>query len=76
MLAAILQDADLPVRPHSAMAWPAKADRVDVLDLAARAEIAAGPAHRHVDVGAQDALFHVAVARAEIAQDGAHLGQI
>ena len=52
-----------------------EADRVDVLDLAARAEPFAGPAHRHVDVGAQVALLHVAVAGAEITQDGAQLGE-
>ena len=35
-----------------------------------------GLAHRDVDVGAQGALLHVAVAGAEIAQDGAQLGEI
>ena len=36
----------------------------------------AGAAHRDVDVGAQVALLHVAVAGAEIAQDRAELGHI
>ena len=51
-----------------------EADRVDVLDLAAGAQLLARPAHRDVHVGAQVPLLHVAVAGAEIAQDGAHLG--
>ena len=52
-----------------------EADRVDVLDLAARAERRARLAHRDVDVGAQGAFLHVAVAGAEIAQDRAQLGE-
>src|SRR5205814_5963820 len=47
--------------------------RIEVLDLAARAEGVARPAYRHVDVGAQAALLHVAVAGAEIAQNHTHL---
>ncbi len=50
-------------------------DRVDVLDLAPRAERLARATHRHVDVGPQAPLFHVAVAGAEIAQDRPELGQ-
>ena len=53
-----------------------KADRIDVLDLAARAERRSRLSHRDVDVGAQDPLLHVAVAGAEIAHDGAQLGEI
>ena len=53
-----------------------EADRVDVLDLAAGAEFLAGAADRHVHVGAEIALLHVAVAGAEIAQDRAQLGHI
>ena len=67
--------ADLPARLVLDR-LPDEADGVDVLDLAARAERLAGPAHRDVDVGAQAALLHVAVAGAEIAQDGAQLGHI
>ena len=52
-----------------------EADRIDVLDLAAGAEALAGLAHRHVDVGAQRALLHVAVAGTEVAQDRAQLGE-
>ena len=52
------------------------ADRVDVLDLAAGAERLAVLADRDVDVGAHGALLHVAVAGAEIAQDGAHLAEV
>ncbi len=51
-------------------------DRVHVLDFAARAERRARLAHGHVDVGAQIALLHVAVAGAEIAQDRAQLCHI
>ena len=52
-----------------------EADRIDVLDLAAGAERLARLSHRDVDVGAQAALLHVAVAGAEIAQDRAQLGE-
>ena len=72
--AALLDDVDLPARLVSDRLAD-EADRVHVLDLAARAERPAGLAHRDVDVGAQAALLHVAVAGAEIAQDGAQLGQ-
>ena len=50
-----------------------EADRIEVLDLAARAQRRARLAHRDVDVGAQIALLHVAVAGAEVAQDAAQL---
>src|SRR5256886_7222143 len=51
-------------------------DRVDVLDFAARAERRIGLAHRYVHVGAQVALLHIAIAGAEIAQDGTQLRDI
>ncbi len=73
--AAILEDADLAAR-LDIDGLADEADRVDVLDLAARAEGLARAAHRDVDVGAQIALLHVAVAGAEIAQDGAQLRDI
>ena len=53
-----------------------EADRIDVLDLAARAEGLARPAHRDIDVGAQRTLLHIAVAGAEIAQDRPQLRHI
>ena len=53
-----------------------EADRVDVLDLAARAERFARAAHRHVHVGAERALLHIAVAGAEITEDRPELGDI
>jgi len=64
-----------------------KALGVDVLDLAPGAQvlkiaalaerfIGAGLAHRDVDVGAHGALVHVAIARAQIAHDGAQLAHI
>ena len=46
-----------------------EAHRIDVLGLGPGAEFLARPAHRHVDVGAHRALIHIAVARADIAQD-------
>src|SRR6185503_14275949 len=72
--AALLDDLDLAPRLVLDRLTD-EPDRVDVLDLAARAERLAGTAHRDVDVGAQRALLHVAVAGAEIAQDRAQLGQ-
>ena len=53
-----------------------EADGIDVLDLAARAEVASGLSDRHVDVGAQVSLLHVAVASAEIAKDAAQLRDV
>ena len=71
-LAAILDDGDLTAR-FRLDRLADEADRVDVLDLAARVERRARPPHRNIDVGAQVALLHVAVARADIAQDRAQL---
>ena len=73
--AAILQNSDLAAG-FIMDRLPYKADRVHVLDLAAGAEALAGPPHRDVDVRAQVALLHVAVAGAEIAQDRAKLGDV
>ena len=70
--AAVLEDLDLPARLVLDRLLDV-AVGIDVLDLAARAQRTAGPAHRDVDVGAQIALLHVAVAGAEVAQDGAQL---
>src|SRR5665213_4174053 len=53
-----------------------EADRVHILDFAARAERRAGLAHRDVAVEAQRALLHVAVAGAAVAQDRAQLADI
>src|SRR5947209_44752 len=73
--AAILQDADLA--PRLVVDRLAdEADRVDVLDLAAGAERSAGLSHRDVEVGAQRAFLHVAVAGAEVTQDRAQLRHI
>ena len=74
-LAAILDDADLAAR-LSLDGLADEANGIDVLDFAARAERLARPAHGHVHVGAQVALLHVAVARAEIAQDRTQLGHV
>ncbi len=82
-LAAVLEDLDLA--PGLVVdGLGDEAERVDVLDLAARAqmaEVAGGlvfgvlalAADRDVDVGAQIALLHVAVAGPEIDQDGSDL---
>src|SRR5215212_2233322 len=73
--AAVFQNADLPARfVFDRLAD--EADRVDVLDLAARAERLAGAADGHVHVGAKAALLHVAVASAEVAQNRAQLRDI
>src|SRR5262245_45183514 len=70
--AAVLDDVDLAARlVFDGLAD--EADGIDVLDLAARAERGTGPAYRDIDVGAQVALLHVAVAGAEIAQDRTQL---
>ncbi len=53
-----------------------EAHGVDILDLAARAERLARLAHRDVDIRAHGAFLHIAVARAEIAQDLPDLAQI
>src|SRR5690606_9442974 len=73
--AAVLQYGDLP----ACLGLDGLADEaygIDVLDLAAGAEGLAGPANRDVDVRPQGTLVHVPVTSAEIAQDGAQLGQI
>src|SRR5688572_8716235 len=49
------------------------ADRVHVLDLAARAQGIADLAHRDVDVAAHRAFIHIAITSTEIAQDRAQL---
>ena len=72
---AVLQDLDLAAR-LVLDGLADEADRIDVLDLAARAERRARLPHRDVDVGAQRPLLHIAVAGAEIAHDGAELGEI
>src|SRR5205823_1355031 len=51
-------------------------DRVQILDLAARAKRRAWMAHRDVAVATQGALLHVAVAGAEVAQDRAQLAEV
>ena len=66
--AAILENADLtPSLMFDRLTD--EADGVDVLDLAARTEGLAWPAHRDIDVGAEAAFLHVTVAGGEIAQD-------
>ena len=73
-LAAVLDHADLPPRlVFDRLAD--EADRVEILDLTARAERRAGLAHRDIHIGAQIALLHVAIAGAEIPEDGAHLAE-
>ena len=74
-LAATLNDLDLAPRLVLDRLLH-EADRVDVLDLAARAQLAARLAHRDVDVAAHRAFVHVAVAGAEIAHDRAQLGEV
>ena len=73
--AAIFLDVDLP--PRLGLDGLAdETDRVHVLDLAARAERLSWTPHTDIDVGAQIALLHVAIAGAEITQDGAQLGDV
>ena len=73
--AAILQNADLAARlifdclPH-------KADGVHILDFAACAEAFAGATHRDIHIGAQGAFIHIAVARAQIPQNGTEFRHI
>ena len=55
------------------MAWPMKRIELTFLISQRVPSGVARPAHRDVDVGAQGALLHVAVAGAEIAQDRAQL---
>ena len=73
--AAVLENCDLPAR-FIFDRLADEADRIHVLDFAARAERLPRTPHRYVHVGAQAALFHVAVAGAKIAQDRAQLGEI
>ena len=73
--AAILQNTDLAARLiFDGLAH--EADGIDVLDLAARAELPARAADGDIDVGAQRPLLHVAIAGAEVAHDLAELGHI
>src|SRR5689334_5099483 len=54
-----------------------EADRIDVLDLATRAELPrTGTANRNIYVGAEIAFFHVAIAGPEIAQDRAQFADV
>ncbi len=74
-LAALLQHLDLALRlmldhRHD------EADRVDVLGLGAGAELAADFAHADIDVGAHRAFLHIAVARADIAENCPELPKI
>src|SRR4029079_15395560 len=70
--AALLNDLDLPAR-FVLDRLADKPDRIHIFYLASGAERFTGPTHRHIHVGAQTSLFHVAVAGAEIAQDRAQL---
>ena len=72
---AILDDFDLPVRLVVDRLLQ-KTDGIHVLDLAPGAQTLTRFADRHVGVTAQAALLHITVARAEIAHDGAQLGDI
>ena len=63
-------------RASASMAWPMKRIELTFLISQRVPKRLAGLAHRDVDVGAQVALLHVAVAGAEIAQDGAQLGHV
>src|SRR5436190_717525 len=53
-----------------------EADRIHILDLAARTQRIARLAHRDVDVAAHRAFVHVAVAGPKIAHDRAQLGEV
>ena len=71
-LAAVLEDVDLALRLELDGLLH-EAERVEVLDLAARAElVVAGLAHRDVGVAAERALLHVAVADADPAHQRVH----
>src|SRR5262249_5213879 len=73
--AAVLDDLDLA--PRLVLdSLPDEADRIDVLDLATGVERLTRLAHRDIDVGAQAAFLHVAVASAEVPQYGAQLRDI
>jgi hypothetical protein len=70
----------LPASNSRVSCWmlpPSSRISIDVLDFAARAELGCALApHGDVDVGAQVAFFHIAVAGAEIAQDRTQLGNV
>ena len=53
-----------------------RTNRVDVLDFASRAERCAGFVHRHVDVAAHRALFHLGVAGANGKQNTAKFAHV
>ena len=74
-LAAVLEHLDLALRLMLDRLHH-EAHRVDVLGLGPRAEFAARLAHADVDVGAHRAFFHVAVARADVAQDRSQLAHV
>jgi hypothetical protein len=63
-------------RASYSIAWPMK--RIELTFLISQRVPNSPPrsAHRNVDVGAERPFVHVAVAGAEIAQDGAQLGDI
>ncbi len=73
--AAALDQLDLPLRlmldhRHD------EAHRIDILGLGPSPELAAGLAHADVDVGAHRALFHISVARADVAEDRSQLPEV
>ena len=74
-LATILENGDLAPR-LDLDGLADEADRIDVLDLAARAQRRTRTPDRDIDVRAEIALLHIAIAGAEIAQDLAQLGHI
>ena len=63
-------------RASTSIAWPMKRIELTFLISQRVPSGVAGTAHRHVHVGAQVALLHVAVAGAEVAQDRAQLGHV
>ena len=73
--AAVFQNTDLAARFHI-NGLADKADRIDVFDFAARAKWRANLMNGHVNVRAQAALIHIAVARAQIAHNGTDFGDI
>ena len=63
-------------RASASMAWPMKRIELTFLISQRVPSFPPGLPHRDVDVGAQVALLHVAVAGAEVAQDGSELGDV
>ena len=63
-------------RASASIAWPMKRMELTFLISQRVPSGFSGAAHRDVDVGAQVALLHVAVAGADVAQDGAQLADI